>query len=80
MFFLPGFAWTLVFFTGKQVNIVERIALSFGLSIAMVTLAIFASNWLVGIKITGTNSLFIIVVLTLIPLAYYCVKRFLIRP
>ena len=32
--FIPGFAWTLVFF--KQLNVIERIALSFGLSIAVV--------------------------------------------
>jgi len=35
VFFLPGFAWTLVFFSGRQINIIERLALSLGLSIAV---------------------------------------------
>ena len=73
VFFLPGFAWTLVFF--KQVNIIERIALSLGLSIASVSLSIIVLHVLLGIKITGTNSLLIIVVLIIIPLVLYYLKR-----
>ena len=72
--FLPGFAWTLVFF--KQVNIIERIALSFGLSIAVVTLSILVLNVLIGVRITGLNSLLIIIVITIIPVAFYYLKRF----
>jgi len=75
VFFLPGFAWTLVFFRGKQINVVERVALSFGLSIAVVTISIFALNLLVGVKITGFNSVLIIIVVTVIPVvAYYLSK------
>ncbi len=75
VFFLPGFAWTLVFFRGKQVNVVERVALSFGLSIAVVTISIFALNLLVGVEITGFNSVLIIVAVTIIPVvAYYLSK------
>ena len=73
VFILPGFAWTLVFF--RQINIVERIALSFGLSIAIVTLSILALNVLLGIRITGLNSLLIIVVITIIPVVFYYLKR-----
>ena len=73
VFFLPGFAWTLIFF--KQVNILERIALSLGLSIASVSLSIIVLHVLLGIKITGTNSLLIIVVLIIIPLVLYYLKR-----
>ena len=73
MFFLPGFAWTLVFF--KQINIAERIALSFGLSIALVTLSIFALNVLIGIRVTAVNSVLIIVFITLIPVAVYYLNR-----
>ncbi|MBA7715272.1 hypothetical protein ES703_124313 [subsurface metagenome] len=36
VFLLPGFAWTLVFF--KKINVIERIALSIGLSIALAAL------------------------------------------
>ena len=73
VFFLPGFAWTLVFF--KQINIIERIALSFGLSIAVVALSVLALNVLLGISITGLNSLLIISFITAIPIASYDLKR-----
>ena len=73
MFFLPGFAWTLVFF--KQINIAERIALSVGLSIALVTLSIFTLNKLIGIRITGVNSVLIIMFITLIPVGVYYLNR-----
>ena len=78
VFFLPGFAWTLVFF--KQINIIERIALSVGLSIAIVALSIIVLNVLLGIRINGANALLIIIVLTGIPLAVYYLKRYLGRP
>ena len=78
VFFLPGFAWTLVFF--KRVNIIERIALSFGLSIAAVTLSIIVLHVLFGLRITGANSLLIIIVITIIALVLYLLKRFVARP
>ena len=79
VFFLPGFAWTLVFFKGKQVNVVERIALSFGLSIAVVTISILALNMLVGIEITGSNSVLIIIVVTVIPVVVYYLSKLVRR-
>ena len=69
VFFLPGFVWTLIFFT--RVNIIERIALSFGLSIAVVTLSIIVLHVLVGVRITGFNSLLTIIVIAIIPLVFY---------
>ncbi|MFC2067027.1 DUF1616 domain-containing protein [Chloroflexota bacterium] len=74
VFFLPGFAWTLIFF--KSITAIERIVLSFGLSIALVTLSILALNVLLNVRITGTNSLLIIVVLTIIPVTIYSIRRF----
>ena len=79
VFFLPGFAWTLVFFRGKQINVIERIALSFGLSIAIVTISILALNKLIGIRVTGSNSVLIIIVVTIIPVAFYYLNRFIGR-
>ena len=73
VFFIPGFAWTLVFF--KQVNVLERIALSFGLSIAVVTLSILVLNKLIGIRITGLNSVLIILVITVVPIVVYYLNR-----
>ena len=73
VFLLPGFAWTLVFF--HKLSILERIALSFGLSIATVTLSIAVLHLLFGMKITGANSLLTIIVITVIALAIYFIRR-----
>ena len=73
VFLLPGFAWTLIFF--KRVNVLERMVLSFGLSIALVTLSILALNVLLGIRITGFNALLTIIVLIIVPVVFYYLKR-----
>ena len=78
VFFLPGFAWTLVFF--RQVNILERLALSIGLSIALVTLSVLVLNALFGVRINGTNALLTIIVMTVIPAAIYLYRRLRTRP
>ena len=75
VFFLPGFAWTLIFFQGKQVNVMERVVLSFGLSIAVVALSILSLNRLFGVGITGFNSVLVILVVTIIPVALYYLSR-----
>ncbi len=77
MFFLPGFAWTLVFF--KKLSIMERVVLSFGLSIAVITLSLLFLNKVVGIRITGFNSVLAIVLVTIIPLAIYYLNRLIRR-
>ena len=79
VFFLPGFVWTLVFFKGKQINVVERIALSFGLSIAVVTISLLSLKMLIGIKITGFNSVLIIMAVTIIPVAVYYLNKLIRR-
>jgi len=73
VFFLPGFAWTLVFF--KQINVVERLALSLGLSIAVVTLSLLSLSKLIGVRITGFNSALIIIVITIVPVVLYYLKK-----
>ena len=75
VFFLPGFAWTLVFFRGRQVNAIERIALSVGLSIAIVALSVLALNRLIGMRVTGFNAVLIIIIATIIPVVIYSIKR-----
>ncbi len=72
VFFLPGFAWTLIFF--KQLGILERIALSFALSIVLVTLSVFFVTRL-GLKITGFDSVLIIIVVTILPVIAYYINR-----
>jgi uncharacterized membrane protein len=53
--FLPGYAWSFVFFKKGEIDLIERIALSFGLSIALVPLVIFWLNWLFTIRINIVN-------------------------
>jgi len=51
--FLPGYVITFLFF--KKLDLIERIALSFALSIAIVPLVIFYLNK-IGMKITTLTS------------------------
>ena len=78
VFFLPGFAWTLVLFS--RINKVERVALSFGLSIAVVTLGIIVLHVLLGMSITGSNALLFIGMITIIAFVLYFLKWYLFRP
>lgn len=71
--FLPGFVWTLVFF--KKINVVERIAFSFGLSLAIVTLTILVLNVVFKVRITGFNSFIVIILVTVIPVTIYYFNR-----
>lgn len=65
--FVPGFAATWALFPRKgEVDIIERIALSIGLSIALVVLSIYLMNTLFGIPINLVNSLLVIFLITFI--------------
>jgi uncharacterized membrane protein len=75
VFFLPGFAWSLVFFR-NNISAIERIGLSIGLSIALVTLAVLALNVLLHVKINGFNALITISAITATALAIYAIRRF----
>lgn len=75
VFFLPGYAWTLVFF--RKLKIIERIALSVGLSITTVALCIIALNVLFNVRISGGNAVIIIIIITVIPLGIYFLRRYL---
>jgi len=77
VFFLPGFTWSLIFF--RQINAMERVALSFGLSIAVVTLSLFSLNRLAGMRITGFNSVLVIIVITILPVIAYYLNRLIRR-
>lgn len=77
VFFLPGFAWTLVFF--KKLSIMERAVLSFGFSIAVITLSLLFLNKAIGIRITGLNSVLVIIAVTIIPVAIYYLNRLIRR-
>lgn len=77
VFFLPGFVFTLVFFKKGQLSTLEKIALSFGLSIAMITLGVIFLNMLFGIAINGVNSVLIIILLIIIPALINYFRKFI---
>ena len=73
--FVPGFAWSYVFFARKNIDWIERVALSFGLSIALVPISIFWLNWLFQLKITLLSTFITVCGLTVLPIAYIFAKR-----
>jgi len=77
VFFLPGFVWSLCFF--RQLKALERITLSFALSIALVTLSLLFINRLTGLRLTGTSSVLIILVVTILPVIVYYLNRVIRR-
>jgi uncharacterized membrane protein len=63
--FLPGFSLSYALFPKKdEIDWIERIALSFGLSIAVIPLLVFYSNFLFGIKINIVTVSLIVVLTT----------------
>ncbi len=77
VFFLPGFAWTIVFF--RRINVIERVTLSFALSIVVVTLSLLFINRLTGLRITGLNSVLVIIVVTILPIVAYYLNKLIRR-
>jgi uncharacterized membrane protein len=77
VFFLPGFAWTFVFFC--KVSVIERIVLSMGLSIAIVTLGVLVLHVLFGMKITGSTSLITIAIIIVAGVITYFIKRYITK-
>lgn len=73
--FIPGFAWSFVFFRREEIDWIERIALSFGLSIALVPLTIFWLNSFFDVRITLINSFIVVLILTLVPVIYLLLRR-----
>ena len=67
---LPGLAWSYVFFARKKVDWIERIALSFGLSIALMPIAVFWLNYVFHVPITLLSTC-----LVAIPTAYLGVRK-----
>lgn len=73
IFLIPGFAWTLVFF--QKIHVLERTVLSVGLSIALVSFGVIVLNVAFDVRINGLNTILIVIVITVIPLAIYLVRR-----
>lgn len=77
IFFLPGFAWSFVFFSSEQINKLERVVLSIGLSIALVTVSMYALNLALDVKVTGTNAVIDIIIITFAAVAFYFSRKYL---
>lgn len=75
VFFAPGFTWSLVLF--EQIDHLERLVLSFALSLALVTLSILGLNAVINMRITGLNALSIIILLIITPLIIYFARRYI---
>jgi len=75
--FLPGFAWSFIFFKKGKIDLIERIALSFGLSIALVPLTVFYLNYLLKVKINLPNVSLVVTTLMAIPLVFVGAKSLL---
>jgi len=73
--FLPGFVWSYVFFEKGKIDEIERIALSFGLSIALVPLAVFWLNWIFKVKINLINTSLVILALIGIAAGILYIRR-----
>jgi len=73
--FVPGLIWSFVFFDKKEIDWIERIALSFGLSIALVPLTIFYLNYLFSVPINLVNSTIAIGGISLVGGLFYKLKK-----
>ena len=68
LLFLPGFVWSYVLFKEREIDFIERIILSFGLSIALVPLTVFILNYTLDVQINLVNFLIGSVLWIIIPL------------
>jgi len=73
--FVPGFAWSFVFFKKKGFDWIERLAISIGLSIALVPLTVFWLNFLFHVKVTLVNTCLVVCGVTAVPGVYILIKR-----
>ena len=68
LLFLPGFVWSYVLFKEREIDFIERIILSFGLSIALVPLTVFILNYTLDVQINLVNFFIASVLWIIIPL------------
>jgi uncharacterized membrane protein len=73
--FLPGFVWSFLFFEKGKIDWIERAALSFGLSLALVPLTVFWLNFLFNMKVTWFNTMLVVSALIALPLIYLLIRR-----
>lgn len=71
--FIPGFLASYIFFGLGKIDVIERLALSFALSISLVPLIVFYTN-LAGLKISLDSVYFQILAIILIETAVLIFK------
>jgi uncharacterized membrane protein len=71
----PGLAWSYVLFRRGNIDLIERVALSLGLSVAVVPLAVFWLNRLFDLRITLLNVVLVVCALAAVALALVWVRR-----
>jgi hypothetical protein len=76
--FVPGFSLSYAFFGSKEIDVLERIALSFALSIAVVPLIVFYLN-LAGMRISALSVSIVVVFVTALGYVVYRYKPFLVQ-
>ena len=76
--FLPGFVMSFVFFDNKKIDIIERIALSFALSIAVIPLAVFYAN-IIGLKLDLPTVSYIILQVIVLALIVLLIKKYFLK-
>lgn len=73
--FIPGFVLSWALFPERyKIDYLERIVMSFGLSLGVVYLIVFYLNFLFGIKINFQNTMLIIIAITIIGCISYIVR------
>ena len=72
--FIPGYAMTLALFKEGEIDKIERVALSFALSIATVPLLLFYLNWGMGIKINLINLIGIIIFIVIFSITVRAIR------
>jgi len=58
--FLPGFVFVRLFFKKRELDEIEQIALSFGMSMALVILTVVFTNLVLNLRITAATNLLVI--------------------
>lgn len=74
LLFLPGFAWSFVFWGRGQIEWLDRIVLSLAISIGLVPLTIFIAHKLFGMPINATSSIIVVTCLIVLALILIFIK------
>jgi len=74
--FVPGLTWTYALFDNREIDLIERIALAVGLSMAMIPLSLFYLHDLAGMRIDLENSVYVVLLLTAVALCLIMFRRY----